>query len=77
LHGGTSISWTSPPSYNFILNLLSVPCQGKTKRKGLMPNLPPFSQMFSEYYEYRGWSEEGVSTPEKLKELGLVKGQAG
>jgi aldehyde:ferredoxin oxidoreductase len=29
--------------------------------------------MLSEYYEYRGWSEEGIPTPEKLKELGLLK----
>ncbi len=39
--------------------------------KGLTPNLPPLGQMLSEYYEYRGWSEEGIPTPEKLKELGL------
>ena len=41
--------------------------------KGLTSNLPPFGQMLSEYYEYRGWSEEGIPTPEKLKELGLLK----
>jgi len=41
--------------------------------KGLTPNLPPFGQMLSEYYEYRGWSEEGIPTSEKLKELGLLK----
>ena len=45
--------------------------------KGLTPNLPPFGQMLSEYYEYRGWSEDGIPTPEKLKELGLVKVRAG
>jgi aldehyde:ferredoxin oxidoreductase len=39
--------------------------------KGLTPNLPPLGQMLGEYYEYRGWSEEGIPTPEKLKELGL------
>jgi aldehyde:ferredoxin oxidoreductase len=38
--------------------------------KGLTPNLPPLGQMLSEYYEYRGWSEEGIPTQEKLKELG-------
>ncbi|MGA2466785.1 MAG: aldehyde ferredoxin oxidoreductase family protein [Thermodesulfobacteriota bacterium] len=41
--------------------------------KGLTPNLPPFGQMLSEYYEYRGWAEDGIPIPEKLKELGLVK----
>jgi aldehyde:ferredoxin oxidoreductase len=39
--------------------------------KGLTPNLPPLGQMLSEYYEYRGWSEDGLPTPEKLKEMGL------
>jgi len=41
--------------------------------KALTPNLPPFGQMLSEYYEYRGWSEEGIPTAEKLRELGLAK----
>lgn len=41
--------------------------------KGLTPNLPPLGQMLSEYYDYRGWSEDGIPTPEKLKELGLGK----
>jgi aldehyde:ferredoxin oxidoreductase len=41
--------------------------------KGLTPNLPPLGQMLGEYYEYRGWSEDGIPTPEKLKELGLLK----
>jgi aldehyde:ferredoxin oxidoreductase len=41
--------------------------------KGLTPNLPPLGQMLSEYYEYRGWSEDGIPTPEKLKELGWLK----
>ena len=40
--------------------------------KGLTANLPPIGQMLSEYYEYRGWSEDGIPTPEKLKELGLL-----
>jgi aldehyde:ferredoxin oxidoreductase len=39
--------------------------------KGLTPNLLPLGQMLSEYYEYRGWSEDGIPTSEKLKELGL------
>jgi aldehyde:ferredoxin oxidoreductase len=39
--------------------------------KGLTPNLPPLGQMLGEYYEYRGWSEDGIPTPERLKGLGL------
>ncbi|MCX8118359.1 MAG: aldehyde ferredoxin oxidoreductase family protein [Desulfobacterota bacterium] len=44
---------------------------------GLTPNLPPLGQMLSEYYEYRGWSEEGLPTPQKLKELGLGENPIG
>lgn len=43
----------------------------KRMGKGLTPNLPPLGQMLSEYYEYRGWSEDGIPAAEKLKQLGL------
>lgn len=33
--------------------------------------LPPIGQLLSDYYELRGWSEEGVPTKKKLSELGL------
>jgi aldehyde:ferredoxin oxidoreductase len=33
--------------------------------------LPPLGRLLSDYYDYRGWSEDGIPTPEKLKELGL------
>jgi len=33
--------------------------------------LPPLGQLLSDYYDYRGWSEEGVPTEEKLRELNL------
>jgi len=33
--------------------------------------LPPIGKLLSDYYDYRGWSEEGVPTKEKLKELNL------
>lgn len=39
--------------------------------KGLTPNLPPLGQILGEYYEYRGWTEDGIPTPQKLKDLGL------
>ncbi len=34
-------------------------------------NLPHLGKMLHEYYEVRGWSEDGLPTTEKLKELGL------
>jgi len=33
--------------------------------------LPPPGLFLSEYYTYRGWSEEGIPTKKKTKELGL------
>jgi len=33
--------------------------------------LPPLGQLLSDYYNYRGWSEDGIPSSEKLKELGL------
>jgi len=33
--------------------------------------LPPMGQLLSDYYECRGWSEEGVPTEEKLSQLNL------
>jgi aldehyde:ferredoxin oxidoreductase len=44
----------------------------KRMGKGLTPNLPPLGQMLGEYYEYRGWSEDGIPTPEKIRDLGLL-----
>ena len=43
----------------------------KHEGEGLTPNLPPLGELLSDYYKYRGWSEEGIPAPEKLKELGL------
>jgi len=33
--------------------------------------LPPIGQLLSDYYSYRGWSEEGIPTQIKLKELNI------
>ncbi|TAK34167.1 MAG: aldehyde ferredoxin oxidoreductase [Chloroflexota bacterium] len=38
---------------------------------GAADNLPHLGAMLSEYYGYRGWSEEGIPTREKLAELCL------
>jgi aldehyde:ferredoxin oxidoreductase len=51
-----------------------LPFRSQTSKRigeGLTPNLPPMGQMLSEYYEFRGWTEDGIPTDEKLKELGL------
>ena len=37
----------------------------------LTNQLPPMGKLLSDYYAYRKWSEDGIPTLEKLKELGL------
>ena len=39
--------------------------------EGLKTGLPPIGKLLADYYAVRGWSEDGIPTPEKLKELGL------
>jgi aldehyde:ferredoxin oxidoreductase len=45
------------------------------KRTGedLSNQLPPMGRLLSDYYTYRGWSEDGIPTRGKLEELGLDK----
>jgi aldehyde:ferredoxin oxidoreductase len=31
----------------------------------------PLGRLLGDYYAYHGWSEEGIPTQEKLKELGF------
>ena len=33
--------------------------------------LPPMGQLLSDYYDYRGWNEEGIPTQKKLRELNI------
>jgi len=44
----------------------------RRKEGGAVNYLPRLGEMLNEYYEYRGWSEEGYPTRKKLKELGLT-----
>jgi len=37
----------------------------------LANQLPPMGRLLSDYYAYRGWSEDGIPTRSKLEELGL------
>ncbi|HDH87321.1 MAG TPA: aldehyde ferredoxin oxidoreductase [Desulfobacteraceae bacterium] len=41
----------------------------KKVAEDLSPNLPPLGTMLGEYYEYRGWSEDGIPSKEKIEEL--------
>lgn len=43
----------------------------RRKEGGAADNLPHLGKMLNEYYEFRGWTQEGIPTVEKLKELGL------
>ena len=46
--------------------------QEKRKEGGAADNLPPYSEVLDEYYEYRGWDRNGIPTKTKLSELGLA-----
>ena len=41
------------------------------KGEGITTQLPPMGQLLADYYEYRGWGEEGLPSPAKLRQLGL------
>ncbi|MGQ9632097.1 MAG: aldehyde ferredoxin oxidoreductase family protein [bacterium] len=41
------------------------------KTGGAAGSLPHLGKMLGEYYELRGWTEDGIPTREKLEELGL------
>lgn len=44
----------------------------KRQGEGVTVNLPHLGQMLSDYYEYRGWSEDGIPTEETLQKFNLV-----
>jgi aldehyde:ferredoxin oxidoreductase len=48
--------------------ILTLPKTGE----GHTPNLPPLERMRDEYYRFRGWTEAGAPTRQKLDELGIV-----
>lgn len=43
----------------------------KRQGEGITVNQPHLGKMLSDYYEYRGWTEEGIPSNDKLEELGL------
>ncbi|MEM2339164.1 MAG: aldehyde ferredoxin oxidoreductase C-terminal domain-containing protein, partial [Nitrososphaerales archaeon] len=38
---------------------------------GAADNLPPLDKMLKQYYQYRGWDDNGIPKAEKLLELGI------
>ncbi|MEE9399929.1 MAG: aldehyde ferredoxin oxidoreductase C-terminal domain-containing protein, partial [Dehalococcoidales bacterium] len=52
----------------------TLPARILTRKRGVGPaaeSLPHLGAMLCEYYAYKGWSEEGIPTKEKLNELDL------
>ncbi len=43
----------------------------KRTGEGLANRLPPMGRLLSDYYDYRGWTEDGIPSQGKLEELGL------
>ena len=43
----------------------------RLKDGGTRGNLPCLGPWLGEYYSSRGWTDDGIPTPEKLQELGL------
>jgi len=73
LHGETSISLASPPSFNSILNLVSPPCQEKTNRESPMSDFPSFCAIPCKGRESPGRSDEGIPIPERSRESRLFE----
>ena len=44
----------------------------RRREGGTAENLPPLNIMLSDYYDFRGWDEDGVPRPEKLEKLDLA-----
>ncbi len=43
----------------------------KRTGEGLANQLPPMGRLLSDYYDYRGWTEDGIPSQGKLEERGL------
>ena len=51
--------------------IMNVPVPDEGVAKGAVVNQKEFDIGLDDYYSVRGWTKEGIPTPEKLKELGL------
>lgn len=55
---------------NFPDRIMTEPIKAGDSKGQYIPQ-EDLDKMLDEYYEARGWSKEGIPTPEKLKELGI------
>jgi len=53
----------------FPLRITSEPLKNAGPAEGQVLRKP--AALLDEYYQFRGWDENGIPPPEKLKELGL------
>ncbi len=51
--------------------IMNVPVPDEGVAKGAVVNQKEFDIGLDDYYSVRGWTKEGIPTPQKLKELGL------
>ena len=51
--------------------IMNVPVPDEGVAKGAVVNQKEFDIGLDDYYSVRGWTKDGIPTPEKLKELGL------
>jgi aldehyde:ferredoxin oxidoreductase len=56
---------------NLPWKIMNVPVPDEGVAKGAVVNQKEFDIGLDDYYSVRGWTKEGIPTPEKLKELGL------
>jgi len=56
---------------NLPWKIMNVPVPDEGVAKGVVVNQKEFDIGLDDYYSVRGWTKEGIPTPEKLKELGL------
>ena len=51
--------------------IMNVPVPDEGVAKGAVVNQKEFDIGLDDYYSVRGWTKDGIPTPQKLKELGL------
>ena len=64
---GKAVNVTNMVQWLHLITFLTITRKGEE----LTNQLPPLGRLLADYYEYRGWSEEGLPTQEKMQDLGI------